>query len=362
MSVVSDLLETVLKLTGGPQYAQGLDSAAKKLDNLAKAEVAQEKAAATQARAMQGGLTSLAMSAAGSLAAAFAIREFVQAAEAQEDATFRTTVLLRNLGNSYPIERAQAFAEGLAQSTSASRAQIVGLIGLEKQFGVADNQVEGLSKTLLDFAKGNAKGLDLESVSNAALKAINGNPMLLKRMGIQFKDTGDKARNTIELMTTLNNLFGGAAEAARNTLSGAMDHLAASWQNFASSVTGFIPVINLLASALDKVAGHPSLSTGAAGAALGFGIGRFFGPQGALIGTAIGGIGGAIAGALAPHGNAAANIGNGKDKLATESTLAQIEANTAKTAEAFVKGVLGGPGTIARGAMTARDAKLAFGV
>jgi hypothetical protein len=76
-----------------------------------------------------------------------------------EQQIFRTTVVLKNLGNSFPIERAQAFASQIQKTIAVDDEAVVGLIGLEKRFGVLDNQIEPLTRSILDFSK--ATGTDL---------------------------------------------------------------------------------------------------------------------------------------------------------------------------------------------------------
>jgi hypothetical protein len=83
--------------------------------------------------------------------------------------------------------------------------------------------------------------------------------------------------------------------------------------------------------------------------------------KGGPVGAALGFLGGAALGFLPNQPNAAANIGTGKARLATEETLAKIERNTAQLTP-LVQQVIGGPGTVARGAFTFRDARMAFGI
>ena len=355
-----DVLQTILKVTGGPAYSKGLESAAKALDKHAEAEE-RGKERTKQLKEAFGELGGSSVLLAGEFTAvAAAVGESVKAFAEEEQVAFRVGVLLKNLGNTMPIEKAQQLAGALREGTSFSDKQTLSLIGLEKQFGVADDKVEGLAKTILDATKGNVKGLGLEEVSNAVLRGINGQTKGLKNLGIIFEDTGNKANNMLIIEQKLNNLFGGAAGAERNTLAGTFDALKASLEELFEAVgsklaTVIVPVLNVVVKVIDYLTDHVYLFTAALGAIAGNAIG---GPVGALIGGLIG-LG---AGFLPGKSNPAAQVGNGKDRLATEATLQQIEQNTKSTQDAFIKAVLGGPGAVARTAFTARDARIAFGI
>jgi hypothetical protein len=145
----------------------------------------------------------------------------------------------------------------------------------------------------------------------------------------------------------------------RNTVAGTFTALKESLANLLSSIgdklsSVIVPVLNTIKGIVDWLSNHPALVLGAIGA----NTGSIFGP----IGAAIGGLIGLGIGSIPNRKNAAAQIGTGRDRLATEGTLAKIEQNTAKLPDALVRAVLGGPGTVARGAATARDVRLAFAI
>jgi hypothetical protein len=357
---VSDTLQTILKLTGGPGYKNELETATKAMGQHADAE----KVAEERSSQLRGALGELGIShalLAGEVAGVVAIlKEAVTAFAEEEQVVFRTTVLLRNLGNSLPIERVKQFAEELRQGTSFGDKEILGLIGLEKQFGVADNSVKSLGKSILDATKGNVKNLGLDEVANAVLRGINGQERSLRVLGITLKDTGDKAKNLLQIQKQLDERFSGAAGAERNTLAGSFDALRASLEELMEGIgdklsTVLIPVLNALTKVVDWLTSHIPAATALLGALIGGMVG---GPFGALIGGAVGlGIG------LAPsRANPAEQVGTGKGQLATEGTLSKIEANTKAASDTLIKGVLGGSGAVAKGAFTMRDAKLAFGI
>lgn len=337
---VSDTLETIFKVVGANNLTASLNQAA-----AATSKVAAAQAATTGAQAQGVGAAASLTSSLGGLlnaqtalvtalgaAAVGVLKQSLQVFAEDEQAIFRTTVVLRNLGNSYPIEKAQAFASSIQKSVAVDDEAVVALIGLEKRFGIADNQIEKTTRTILDFSK--ATGIGLEEAGQIVGRALLGQTRGLKALGIEFTATGDKAKDLITIQNKLNNLFGGAAQAERNTLAGTFTALKESFNNLLSALgeklaAVLIPLLNGLIKVIDFVTA--TLPT-------------FLDPFGVL-----------------KRPNAAENIGNGKGRLATEDTLKEVAANTKSGNEAIVKAVLGGPlSQFARGGANARDFQLAF--
>lgn len=362
MATVTDQLITVLKLVGAKEYAHGMGqaaNAAKKFGQFQKASAAGGGGAGGigggGALAAIGGVQGLLKAATvGSLVVL--AKQAVDAFSNTEQAVFRTQVVLKNLGSSLPIEQVQGFAKGLQQATGISDEAAISTVGLLKRFGAADNQVESLTKTVADFAAGT--GISMEQAGTAVGHAVIGNTRMLRNMGIEFKSTGDRAKDLIAIQQKLNDLFGGAAEARRNTVAGSFEALKNSFQDLLSTLgsklaTIVVPVVNAITAVVSFFANNIILFTTAVGALAGLILG---GPVGALIG-AFAGLG---VGLLPNKSNAAEGIGNGKSKLATEDTLNKIEKNTSKLNESLISQVLGGPGTVANMAGNWRDAALGF--
>lgn len=310
-------------------------------------------------------------SAAGIAAGIGLLKKSVQAFGEAEQAIFRSTIVLRNLGNTYPIEKAQAFAAALQATTSADDEAVVGVISLLKQFGAGDAQVEGLTKSILDLSA--ATGIDLKSATEIVGRAALGQTRGLKQLGIQMTDTGNRAKNLALIQEKINALFGGAAAAETNTFFGALKRLEQAFGNVLETagegISTLVPLINKLSDALNSLAQNKSLSTALIGAASGAAIGGSLGllggtpfsvGGGALGGGLIGGAIGALLGLLPGHKNAAEQVGTGKARLATESTLQKIADNTAQLSP-FIRQVIGGTGEVARRSFTFRDARMAFG-
>lgn len=361
MATVTDQLITVLKLTGAREYAEGMhtaEQAVKKLGGATKG--------AAPGGAAPGGLAGIVQSLGGPgaaavkggvlLALAKGARDSVEAFADAEQSVFRTTVVLKNLGSSLPISQVQGFASQMQAATGINDEAIVSTVGLLKRFGAADNQIESLTKTVADFSAG--MGISMEEAGTAVGHALIGNTRMLRNMGIEFKATGDRAKDLATIQKKLNDLFGGAAEARRNTVAGSFEALKNAFGDLLEAIGSklaniVVPVVQALTAVITFFANNIILFTTAVGALAGLVLG---GPVGALVG-ALAGLG---LGLLPDRANQAANIGNGKTKLATEDTLNKIEKNTSKLNESLISQVLGGPGTVANVAGNWRDLALGF--
>jgi hypothetical protein len=368
VATVTDSLITLLQLKGGPQYAQQMKQAAGATGALATAQ--KESAGAGKELASAFGL---ALTGAAGIAAGIGlIKKSVAAFAESEQATFRSTILLRNLGNSYPIEKAQAFASALQATTAADDEAVVGVIASLKAFGAQDNQLEGLTKTILDTSE--ALGLGLAETTQAVGLGALGSTRGLRQLKITMTDTHNAAKNLAIEQKKLDALYGGAAAARIKTYQGAMDRLGKSFDNvFETAGDGanvLVTAINKLADALNALSQNKFLSTtlvgAGAGAAIGGGLGLlgatpFSVGAGALGGGLIGALIGGLFGLLPGHKNAAAAIGTGNARAATEATLQKIADNTAQLSP-FIRQVIGGTGEVARRSFTFRDARMSFGV
>jgi len=362
VATVTDQLITILKLTGANEYAHGLHTAEKAVEKLGKAQKkgfgveggqigpADPNKFRNVAALLRSGVGKAGVGGALAFLGIQGTRAFAEA----EQGAFRTSVALRNLGSSLNIQQVQQFSSQLAQATGVASGEITETVGLLKRFGASDKDVEGLTKTIADFSVGT--GISMKEAGTAVGHALIGNTRILKNMGIEFKATGDRAKDLAAVQKKLNDLFGGAGEANRNTVAGAFGVLKESFGSLLEAIGSklaniVVPVVNILSSVIGFFANNVVLFTTAVGALAGFILG---GPMGALIG----GIAGLGLGLLPNRADQAANIGNGKSKLATEDTLSKIEKNTSKLNEALIQQVLGGPGTVANAAGNWRDLAL----
>jgi len=78
-------------------------------------------------------------------------------------------------------------------------------------YGLTADQVYTLIPTLLDTSA--QSGRDLNDVSNAVIRGMEGQAKGLKTLGVDFKDTGDSAQNLSIIQEQLQKFTGGAAAA-----------------------------------------------------------------------------------------------------------------------------------------------------
>jgi ABC-type amino acid transport substrate-binding protein len=333
-------LTTVLQLVGAPQFAAGMGTAAAAAGTLAAAEgtatVATEglTVAAVGLDAVLAPLIALAAPlltvAAGMAFISKAVHEF---ADVQSRA-FQTSVVLKNLGSSIPIEELQSLGSEIQRLTGFDDDLVVSLGGMLARFGIAGKEIPGAVRAIADAAAGS--GQSLEEIGSAVGHALAGRGQALKQLGVEFKATGNKAQDLLKIESELEKRFAGAGAARRDTITGAFDALQNATGNFFSAVgrilgPGMIKLLNFFADKIQLIADKLE----------------------------------ALADRLhiARPQDAAAGIGGKGLKGDPQQTalLGQIADNTGKTADNFVRAVLGGKGDIARRAGSWRDAGIALG-
>lgn len=92
-----------------------------------------------------------------------------------------------------------------------------------------------------------ATGRDLESVSLAVGKAMNGTTTALAKLDPSLKGVIDKSMSASEIMSVLEGRFGGAGEAAANTAEGGMKNLSIQMGELQESIgAALIPILEKL--------------------------------------------------------------------------------------------------------------------
>jgi len=164
-------------------------------------------------------------------------------------------------------------AQTLRDVTGASDAQIKSteswITKASKQYAVADddlrpalaNLVRGFGSTekatqamttALDVSAGTGK--DLGSVTEAMMKAAQGNIGALGRMGIATKDASGKAKSMDQIMSDLSQTFKGQAAAAADTTAGKMKSATIQFHEFQEQIgTALLPVMSKLADVFQNV-------------------------------------------------------------------------------------------------------------
>jgi biotin operon repressor len=351
MATVTDFLVTILKLEGAPAFAVGMAKAAGAVEKLSNAQKGKGgkggglgdglKEIASQSGLVSGQMNSLlgtvgrfgpavAITAGAILFGKKALDEF---ADAQTRA-FQTSVVLKNIGSSATVEGLQQLGSEIQKLTGFDDDLVVSLGGTLAKFGVAGDQIPAAVRSIADAAAGT--GQSMEEIGDTVGKALLGQTRGLRQLGIEFKSTGNKARDLANIEEQLNQRFGGAGAARRQTLAGAFDALQNATGNFFAAVgrilgPGMIKLLNFFADKLQLLADKIESIADR------LHIGR---PQ-----------------------DAAAGIGGKGLKGDPQQTklLGDIADNTSKTADNFVRAVLGGKGEIAKRAGSWRDAGIALG-
>lgn len=338
MASTTDTLQTVIELTGAATYIREMTAAATANQALAVAETAATGGAA----ALAGTLGVTAAVGTAALTAGFSVLvglvgEAIHAFGESELVAVRLDRTMRNLGNAFPADQLQRFASELSEATGIDDELIASLGGLAAQFGLTRAQIERLLPTVLDAAALN--GLDPEQVERVILRASRGRAQGLIAIGIDPSKIQGDIHDIDNLLTQLGAHFAGGAEDVRNTVPGALTALATSVENLFEAFGRFfggttVSLINLTINAVDSLTDAlDRLADLAEGA-------------GALIGH--------------PSARAAGDNLTLKGDPEQTGLLGQIADNTRTMKDELVGRVLGGPGTVARGAAGLRDFTLAF--
>jgi len=157
----------------------------------------------------------------------------VKAAIEEEQSVGKLTTTLKNLGLAHEDAKVEQFIDDLQFAT-----------------GVADNQLrpayDRLIRSTGDVEEANralavaqdiatAKGLDVKSVADVLGKAYDGNTMALGRMGVAVDRTILKSGDMGKITQALIDKFGGQANAAANTLGGAIQGVQIGWDELVES-------------------------------------------------------------------------------------------------------------------------------
>jgi hypothetical protein len=343
---VTDTLETLIRMTGGPQYAAQMMNAGKSVEKFSKFESLATASGSAMTSSLEGmiggagggaGLAGLAKAfGLAGLAIGATIATLAKGTAAfreVQDGAFRTAVVLKNLGSTQTVESLSQIGAEIQRISGFDDDLAVSVGGLLARFGVAGQQIPKALMSIADTAA--ATGETMNSIGDTVGRALLGQTRGLKELGINFTATGNKARDLMAIEAQLSQRFAGAAAARRDTITGSVDALRNSTDNFFSAIgriasPAVIGIVNKTADAI-----------------------QFFAEQ----------IERAADFLHAPRAeNAAARIGSSNGDPKQTALLESIDRGVNKMSDALVRQVLGGPGTVARGAATARDVRLAFAI
>lgn len=176
-------------------------------------------------------------------------------------------------------------------------------------FNLSGKEIKALTPLVQDLAS--AQGIDLATASDAVGKALMGNTRGLKAIGVNFKATGDKAKDFAAIQQLLNRQVGGFAENEGKTAAGQAKILANQFGDLQESVgAALVPalqtMVNVLTpivedfNALPEPVKNATVVVGALGAGFVFLVPKIAAAKAALVefrGANAGGVAGAAAGA-----------------------------------------------------------------
>lgn len=177
-------------------------------------------------------------------------------------------------------------------------------------FDLTGQQIQNLTPIIADYAQ--VSGKDLESSAVSVGKAMMGNTRALKELGINYKLTGDKAKDAANIQALIEEKTKGAAEAFGQTAQGKLDIFNNQVGDLKEAIgEGLVPALTGLVEAVTPVVQwfgqlEPSTRTAIIGiAAVTAAALTLAGPMSSIMSMA-----GGAAGALKSLGTAATGAGS----------------------------------------------------
>ncbi|HXJ64361.1 MAG TPA: hypothetical protein VNN79_11455, partial [Actinomycetota bacterium] len=213
-----------------------------------------DKAAGTASSSI-GGFAKKAGVAIGGAFAVGAVVEFgkasVDAAAADAEGQAKLAQTLKNTTGATQdqIDASEKFIGSLSKQTAIADDDLrPAFDNLVRGFGNAEDAQKALALAT-DISAGTGK--DLGSVSEALMKAANGQTGALGRLGIETKDSAGHAKTLDQIMGDLSGTFKGQAAAAAETTAGKMRNASIQFGEFQEQIgTAVLPVLGTMASFL----------------------------------------------------------------------------------------------------------------
>ena len=165
--------------------------------------------------------------------------------DAQEKAVAFDDAMARFDGLSSYTGQLTALAEALALKTKFDDDETKAAIATLARYNLTGKQLETLTPLVQDYAA--ATGKDLGSASTIVGKAMLGNAKALKELGINFKPTGDKAKDFAAITDLLTKKVGGFAEKEGKTATGTSEILANQFGELKETVGSYlVPALQTL--------------------------------------------------------------------------------------------------------------------
>lgn len=184
-------------------------------------------------------------------------KETFKAFTESEEAANRLAGTLRARGQ-YTKEYAanlQELAESLRDVTTHGDEAILGVETQLIAFGASREQMEELTKSVLDLSAG--LRIDLTTAANMVGKALGGETSVFSRWGFQINEAASEGQRFNSVLQQIQDRFGGLASNETNTLSGQMRQMAEAWGDVKESIgqilaVGLAPAINQLRELLKE--------------------------------------------------------------------------------------------------------------
>lgn len=177
--------------------------------------------------------------AAGAAVSAFAIKvgkESIEAVMADQKAQQGLAIALRNLTGATDevIDANSKFLDSLELQVAIDNEKLIP--ALQKLVTSTGNLQEAQLLLSLSTDVAAASGKDLDAVSTALAKAVQGNFTALTRLGIPLDKNAVKAKDLGKILVDLSKASAGQATAAANTLAGRMELLRIKFGNIAEDI------------------------------------------------------------------------------------------------------------------------------
>lgn len=137
-------------------------------------------------------------------------------------------------------ENAEAFkrqAEAFQAHLGVSSSVVESLQTMALRYGAVPSQVEALTKAVLDYA---ATGKDATQSMNMLLNSVEQGGDGLKRMGVQYKATGEFTKDLSIATQALADKYGGTAAVAADTYSGSLAKMKLQYEDLQIATGQFI--------------------------------------------------------------------------------------------------------------------------
>lgn len=149
---------------------------------------------------------------------------------------------------SVSIEKLREYNQELQNKVGADADDIASGQAVLARYKLTGEQLQSLTPLLVDYSK--RTGKDLPASAELLGKSIMGNAKAMKALGVDFKDTGDPAKNLQIIMAGLQEKVGGFAEGEASTLDGRLSILNARMGDLQEEIGGaLVPALEGLVDA-----------------------------------------------------------------------------------------------------------------